>query len=58
MVPDRKQIDSQAFSLMVLLCLIWAFQQIAIKAVAADMAPTFQIALRSIIGAALVAFVM
>lgn len=58
MVPNRKQIDTQAFSLMVLLCMIWAFQQIAIKAVAADMAPTFQIALRSIIGAALVAFVM
>ncbi|MAK56531.1 MAG: EamA family transporter [Pusillimonas sp.] len=58
MVPDRKQIDSQAFSLMVLLCLIWASQQIALKAVATDIAPIFQISIRSGIAAVLVALLM
>lgn len=57
-MTSRKAIDGQAFGVMVVLCMIWAFQQIAIKAVAADIAPVFQIAVRSAIGAALVALVM
>jgi len=43
---------------MLLLCLIWSFQQIALKAVAADITPTMQIALRSAGAAVLVAALM
>lgn len=43
---------------MVVLCLIWSLQQIALKAVAPDVPPTFQIALRSGIAAVLVGALM
>lgn len=45
-------------AIMGLLCLIWGFQQIAIKACAEDMAPTLQIGLRSGAAALLVALWM
>lgn len=48
----HQQLDARAMGIMSLLCLIWGFQQIAIKACAADMAPLLQIGLRSA-GAAL-----
>jgi drug/metabolite transporter (DMT)-like permease len=54
----RKAIDARAASLMVLLCMTWGFQQIAIKAVAEDITPLFQIALRSGIAALLVGALM
>ncbi|WP_213879264.1 DMT family transporter [Pseudomonas sp. dw_358] len=43
----RAPLDSRATGLMILLCLIWGLQQVAIKAASADVAPVLQIALRS-----------
>ena len=43
---------------MVLVCAIWGFQQVAIKAVAADISPVFQICLRSGAAALIVGAVM
>ena len=48
----HRSLDARAMGTMTLLCLIWGFQQIAIKACAAEMAPLLQIGLRSA-GAAL-----
>ncbi|WP_321817237.1 MULTISPECIES: DMT family transporter [unclassified Paraburkholderia] len=50
----RKQVDGAAVAIMVTLCLIWATQQVAIKAVAGDITPMLQVALRSGGAAALV----
>lgn len=44
---ERKAIDGQAASLMVMLCAIWGLQQVVLKATAPDMAPVLQIAIRS-----------
>ena len=43
----RKPIDAMAIGLMVVLCLTWGFQQVAVKVVASDMSPVLQMALRS-----------
>lgn len=43
----RKPLDDKATGLMLVLCLVWAMQQIALKATASDIAPVFQLALRS-----------
>lgn len=43
----RKPIDAQAAAIMTLLCAVWGLQQVAIKAASPDIAPVFQIALRS-----------
>ncbi|MEO7938599.1 MAG: DMT family transporter [Burkholderiaceae bacterium] len=43
----RKSLDAQAVWSMLLLCLIWAMQQIVLKATAADFTPIFQLGLRS-----------
>jgi len=48
-------IDARASGLMVVLCLIWGLQQVALKAVAADIAPIMQIGLRSCVAVVLVA---
>lgn len=48
----HRHLDARAMGIMSGLCLIWGFQQIAIKACAAEMAPLLQIGLRSA-GAAL-----
>ncbi|NLY64277.1 MAG: DMT family transporter [Alcaligenaceae bacterium] len=50
----RKAVDSTATAIMVALCLIWGIQQVAMKAVAADIAPVLQVALRSGVAAVLV----
>lgn len=42
--------DGMATSIMLVLCFIWAMQQIVLKATAADFAPVFQIAVRNAIG--------
>ena len=42
----RRPLDLRAFALMLMLCLAWGFQQVAIKAVAADAAPVMQLAIR------------
>lgn len=55
---ERKAINGQAVGLMTVLCLIWGFQQIAIKAVAFDISPVLQIGLRSGIAAVLVGLLM
>ena len=54
----RKPLDPTAIGLMVVLCTIWALQQIVLKSTAADIAPVFQIALRSGMAAVLVALFM
>lgn len=54
----RKPLDSSATGLMLVLCLVWAMQQIALKATASDIAPLFQLALRSGGGLLLVALFM
>jgi len=54
----RQAIDFKAFGIMAVLCMVWAFQQIAIKAVVYDIAPILQIAIRSGIAAVLVGMLM
>jgi len=51
----RLPLDSTAISLMIGFCLVLGLQQVAIKAIAADIAPLAQIALRSVGAALLVA---
>lgn len=57
-MDTRKQVDSFAFGLMTLLCILWAFQQVVIKAAAVDVSPVLQICLRSGISAVLVIALM
>lgn len=57
-MDSRKSLDSTAIGLMLVLCLIWALQQIALKHTANDISPMFQIALRSGGAAALLALFM
>ena len=42
----RRPLDLRATLLMLLLCVVWGIQQIAMKAVAADVAPSMQLAIR------------
>jgi len=51
----RLPLDGRATGLMILLCLCWGFQQIAIKLVATDISPTLQIGLRSAFAAVVLA---
>lgn len=53
-----KVLDRTAVAGMLLLCLIWAMQQVVLKATAADMAPVFQLGLRSGGAALLVVWLM
>jgi drug/metabolite transporter (DMT)-like permease len=57
-MDTRKALDGRAIGLMLVLCLVWGLQQVALKATAADIAPIFQIALRSGVAAVLVGLVM
>lgn len=57
-MDTRKPVDSLAIGIMVVLCLIWALQQIVVKAVSPDMAPVLQIGIRSAVSAVLVALLM
>lgn len=50
----RKSADLFLFQLMLGLCAIWGFQQVAIKLAAPDIAPMLQVTLRSAIAAVLV----
>jgi len=54
----RKALNGQIGAIMLVLCLIWGLQQVAIKAAAPDIAPIMQIALRSGIAALLVGMLM
>lgn len=53
-MQQRKPMDGMATGLMLLLCFIWAMQQIVLKATADDFAPVFQIAVRNAVGGFLV----
>ena len=57
-MDHRHAIDTKASLIMLVLCLTWSLQQIALKAVAADITPILQIALRSSGAAVLVAALM
>ena len=50
----RKPVDGMATGIMVSLCLVWGAQQVAMKAIADDVAPMMQVALRSGVAALLV----
>jgi drug/metabolite transporter (DMT)-like permease len=57
-MDTRKSLDPTAIGLMLVLCFVWALQQIVLKHTAGDIPPIFQIALRSGVAAALVALFM
>lgn len=57
-MDTRKELDGRATGLMLMLCVLWALQQVAIKANAQDIAPLLQLALRSGIAAVLVGLLM
>lgn len=58
MSTSRQPIDALAMGLMLLLCMLWGLQQVAMKATAPDMSPLMQVALRSGIAALLVGALM
>ncbi len=53
MSSERKPADALAVSMMIVLCMCWGFNQIAIKVAAAGISPIMQAGLRSIIAAVL-----
>jgi len=57
-MQTRQAIDTRAFSIMGLLCITWAFQQIAIKVAAPDITPLFQMGIRAGIATLLVCLLM
>jgi drug/metabolite transporter (DMT)-like permease len=57
-MDTRRPIDVQAFALTTFLCLIWGFQQVAIKVASSDIAPLMQIGVRSGVAALLVVAAM
>ncbi|MGQ6473801.1 DMT family transporter [Serratia sp. IR-2025] len=54
----RKAVDVFAVSIMILVCLIWGSQQVAIKGVAEEISPVLQVAIRSGVAGFLVWIVM
>jgi drug/metabolite transporter (DMT)-like permease len=54
MTTVRKPLDAFAVGLMLLLCMLWGLQQVAVKAAAPNMGPIMQLGLRSAIAALLV----
>ncbi|MBB1489528.1 DMT family transporter [Oceanospirillum sediminis] len=58
-MTTRQSVDQSAIGIMVIFCMIMASQQVVLKAVADDIAPVFQIALRSgIAGILLIALIL
>jgi drug/metabolite transporter (DMT)-like permease len=55
---QTKNVDGLATILLLMLCLVWALQQVLVKAVADDMAPVMQLAIRSAISGALIALLL
>ncbi len=51
-IPQRQPLDLRAVGLVVVLCVIWGFQQVALKGVAANISPVLQLGLR-FVGAAI-----
>jgi drug/metabolite transporter (DMT)-like permease len=50
-ITSRKPLDNFAISTMVMLCLIWGLQQVAVKAAASGMHPIMQTGIRSLLAA-------
>ncbi len=46
MTPLRRSLDTRAVALMLMLCVIWGIQQVAMKSIAVQVPPTFQLAIR------------
>lgn len=57
-MEQRKAIDGRASGLMLLICATWGLQQVVLKAATPDIAPIFQIALRSGISAVIIWFMI
>ena len=57
-MTTRKALDGQAITLMLVLCFVWGLQQVALKAMASEISPVFQIGLRSGAAAVLVCLMM
>jgi len=53
MSQERSALDARAISVMVLLTVLWGFQQVTIKLIAADVSLVMQAAIRSIVATAL-----
>jgi len=53
MTADRKPLDALAFALMVVLCMMWGFQQVTIKWTVPDISLVMQAGLRSTVATAL-----
>jgi drug/metabolite transporter (DMT)-like permease len=45
-LPARRPLDVRAVTLVLFLCVVWGFQQVALKGVAANAAPVMQLAIR------------
>jgi drug/metabolite transporter (DMT)-like permease len=50
---DRRALDGNAYAVMILLTALWGFQQVTVKAIAADVSLVMQAAIRSVLAAAL-----
>ncbi|WP_019142327.1 DMT family transporter [Noviherbaspirillum massiliense] len=53
-MTPRKPLDTNAILIMILLCLLWGLQQVAVKMAAHGMGPVMQLGARSVIAALLV----
>jgi drug/metabolite transporter (DMT)-like permease len=51
---ERKPLDAFAMLLLLVLCVLWGLQQVAVKAAAPHMSPVMQLGLRSLVAALLV----
>jgi drug/metabolite transporter (DMT)-like permease len=58
MSAQRNHLDFFAISIMLMLCTIWGFQQVALKLAADDIVPTLQIGLRSAFAASVLFLLM
>jgi drug/metabolite transporter (DMT)-like permease len=45
-LPVRRPLDLRAVALVLLLCVVWGFQQVAMKGIAAEVAPIMQLVIR------------
>lgn len=50
---DRRALDGNAYAVMILLTALWGFQQVTVKAIAADVSLVMQAAIRSVLAATL-----
>lgn len=54
MSADRKPVDARAFGMMILICMVWGFQQVTMKLAAPHISLVMQAGIRSILAALLV----